>query len=462
MKFRFEKIKLLKKILLFVFLFGFVFSNLFITEQNIQAKEIEAIFNDVPLNHKNAQAIYYLVEIGAVKGTSENTFEPEKNINRAAALKMILSSFEVYKAKDNEVLSDEDLEIIKKFSDLKVNEWYSPYLAYALKNGIVKGYNDSTFKPDAAINRAEGLKIVLSIFAPNLPNNFNSSLFSDVKESDWFAKYFVFATEKNIFLPDQNKKIEAGKFLTRSELAEIIYRALMIKKNGWDKYKIWFSWNEKTFAEVSSKFRIPDSWENKVNGNSVVIWKRDNTLKQSTPLLVYPESEIITVSIDSPLMEKDNYFKNIKKVFTTAIKVEEKNNELTIEFEKKIYVFKFINKDKVILIKAEIGDKALENNGFDNLKNIAESHEIVDGNLINLEKEKSALISEINSNIHAENKGMEILKKIPDKKIISTDTIGVGTGPVDYYFSSNLNHTIKYERSFDVILALKQGETDKF
>ena len=58
--------------------------------------------------------------------------------------------------------------------------------------------------------------------------------------------------------------------------------------------------------------------------------------------------------------------------------------------------------------------------------------------------------------------GIETLKLFDDLKIIETDTIGVGTGPVDYYYSAKLNVTLKHERSFDVILDIEDGETSGF
>ena len=57
---------------------------------------------------------------------------------------------------------------------------------------------------------------------------------------------------------------------------------------------------------------------------------------------------------------------------------------------------------------------------------------------------------------------METLDMLPDKTIISTDTIGVGTGPVDYYYSEGLDYTFKYERFADVILDSREGKTSAF
>ena len=56
----------------------------------------------------------------------------------------------------------------------------------------------------------------------------------------------------------------------------------------------------------------------------------------------------------------------------------------------------------------------------------------------------------------------QLLNSLPDKVIIETDTIGVGTGPVDYYYSDGVNYTFKYERAADLILDTREGKTSAF
>ena len=72
------------------------------------------------------------------------------------------------------------------------------------------------------------------------------------------------------------------------------------------------------------------------------------------------------------------------------------------------------------------------------------------------------LMSEVFENVLVENTGMAMLDKFSDKVIIETDTIGVGTGPVDYYYSEAAGYTFKYERAADVILDTREGETTAF
>jgi len=68
----------------------------------------------------------------------------------------------------------------------------------------------------------------------------------------------------------------------------------------------------------------------------------------------------------------------------------------------------------------------------------------------------------LRENILVADKWKEIAPLFPDKKLIHTDAIGIGTGPVDYYSSMEANHTIKLERNSGTILNIREGETNAF
>ena len=65
------------------------------------------------------------------------------------------------------------------FADVKSNEWYSKFIGYIKKYGIIKGYDNNTFKPDKNISRAEFVAMTV---------RFNS-LFNDVKKGSYTVKY---------------------------------------------------------------------------------------------------------------------------------------------------------------------------------------------------------------------------------------------------------------------------------
>jgi len=76
------------------------------------------------------------------------------------------------------------------FSD--VNRTHTNYtsITYLSQNGVIGGYDDGTFKPDNAINRAEVLKIILKGSGIEANESFGGH-FPDVNEGDWFAPFVM-------------------------------------------------------------------------------------------------------------------------------------------------------------------------------------------------------------------------------------------------------------------------------
>ena len=59
-------------------------------------------------------------------------------------------------------------------------------------------------------------------------------------------------------------------------------------------------------------------------------------------------------------------------------------------------------------------------------------------------------------------KATDALNLLTDEQLFETDSIGIGTGPVDYYFSAAINLTLKIDRNAATILASKDGKTNAF
>jgi len=181
---------------------------------------IETIFTDVDSTHPNATAIKYLLENEIVGGYDDGSFQPEKTVNRVEALKMLILGFGVA---DNPKL---DLG----FEDTSNQAWYSNYVGTAMNRGIVSGYADNTFRPGNTINRAEYLKILL-FTAGISPDSVDENPYSDVSAEVWFSAFANYSKLKNIFPLDSNL-FEGGNGVTRAEVAETIYRVLILRATG--------------------------------------------------------------------------------------------------------------------------------------------------------------------------------------------------------------------------------------
>ena len=71
------------------------------------------------------------------------------------------------------------------FIDLN-NHWAKAYVLPLAEEGIIKGKTANTFDPDGQITRAEFLTLALKV--ANLPTEIYKASYTDVNESQWFAK----------------------------------------------------------------------------------------------------------------------------------------------------------------------------------------------------------------------------------------------------------------------------------
>jgi hypothetical protein len=99
-----------------------------------------------------------------------------------------------------------DCPNVTGFTDVATSNEFSDAIFYVKSLGIVQGYADGTFKPDATINRAEFTKMLVGNVSDQLENEciaprISDALtfgFSDVFANDWFARYICVAQQDGI------------------------------------------------------------------------------------------------------------------------------------------------------------------------------------------------------------------------------------------------------------------------
>ncbi len=86
----------------------------------------------------------------------------------------------------------------------------------------MKGYDDGTFKPSGTMTRAEACTVIARLLEEedNIKGKHN---YSDVTDSDWFAKYVGFCNEKGLLTAFGGDKFEPSKAITRAEFALLVY-----------------------------------------------------------------------------------------------------------------------------------------------------------------------------------------------------------------------------------------------
>ena len=108
------------------------------------------------------------------------------------------------------------------FSDMPYGTWYYDSVRYAVANGLVNGYTDGTFHPEATIRRSEVVAILYR--AAGSPEAEANAEFADVAESDWFAPAVAWAVEQGIVLGYDDGLFHPERPVTRAQLAVFFCR----------------------------------------------------------------------------------------------------------------------------------------------------------------------------------------------------------------------------------------------
>ncbi|MBI4127094.1 S-layer homology domain-containing protein [Candidatus Peregrinibacteria bacterium] len=190
------------------------------SSQEVTVTPAEWIFTDVPYLHENYDAVSSLTDWGIFQGYSDGSFQPDRQINRAELLKILVAGQGI----------EPDAAVYKNcFSDVKT-AWYAKYVCYAKSKGWISGYADGTFRPSNTVNKVEALKMLLRTYGEKLTEGVkvNYLPYTDVSTSAWYAIYLWKAGKLAILEEAPNTRFYPSQYRTRAEMAEELYRYLVV------------------------------------------------------------------------------------------------------------------------------------------------------------------------------------------------------------------------------------------
>jgi hypothetical protein len=108
-------------------------------------------FLDVSLNDPILGLLNNLYDIGRLSGYPDKTYRPLQGLSRLEATIFLLKY--IYGDSVYELVANSQVEGI--FKDIPSDKWYAPWIELAYRKGLVKGYEDGTFRPFDSITRLE-------------------------------------------------------------------------------------------------------------------------------------------------------------------------------------------------------------------------------------------------------------------------------------------------------------------
>ena len=112
------------------------------------------------------------------------------------------------------------------YPDVAFNKWYNNAISTLSNMGIICGYPDGTFRPDAPITRAELTKIAAGFFSdPRVAATYDGR-FSDVHGAEWYISYLMTALEEGLIEGYPDGSFRPNRPITRAETCTIVNRTL--------------------------------------------------------------------------------------------------------------------------------------------------------------------------------------------------------------------------------------------
>ena len=189
-------------------------------EYTVETRNYE--FNDT----KNSWAkdyISFAAVRGIVGGVGDNNFAPDKNVTRAEFLKMAFSALGI---------ETDGAKVSAK--DVKETDWYAPYVGFAMDSGIVKGYEDGTFKPNNEISREEMMVMLdrLVDYAGIKAESGKLSFKDKANISDWAKDATASIVAMGIITGNDDGTLKPKSNTKRSECAVVMMRLIKTHTNN--------------------------------------------------------------------------------------------------------------------------------------------------------------------------------------------------------------------------------------
>lgn len=171
-------------------------------------------FTDVPSGSYYENAVTWAVNKGVTKGTSTNTFSPNKVCTRAEAITFL------WRASGSPTSNTS----IKKFKDVTKDSYYYDAVAWAVEKGICFGTGKDTFSPNKNCNRAE---IVTFIWrGQKSPVVNGSNPFNDVTTNAYYSKAVMWAVKENVTKGITESSFGPSNDCTRAQIVTLIWRTM--------------------------------------------------------------------------------------------------------------------------------------------------------------------------------------------------------------------------------------------
>lgn len=114
---------------------------------------------------------------------------------------------------------------VNDFSDVTSGDWFNVTVSSLAQMGVIAGYEDGSFRPNAPITRAEFAAIATRFFAER-GVTYNEGLFADITGDEWFADVVAAAADRGLLGGYPDGTVRPNTTITRAESCAVVNRTL--------------------------------------------------------------------------------------------------------------------------------------------------------------------------------------------------------------------------------------------
>lgn len=163
-------------------------------------------YDDAPFDdHSVNVAVSALTRIGVIRGNDDGTFRPDRRLNRAEFMTIVMR-----------LTSDNGTVNTNCFPDIQTSDWFTEDVCRAKALGIVRGNARAgieasmwRFEPTRDVQYEEAVKVLAKIYA--LPIN------GDEEGADWYVPFIKAADDLGVSVDG----LSAGDTITRGEMSRL-------------------------------------------------------------------------------------------------------------------------------------------------------------------------------------------------------------------------------------------------
>lgn len=174
-------------------------------------------FRDVDTSRWYHEAVDFVLNEGIMIGMSKEEFAPNGAMTRGMIVKVLGAMEKIDTAKYQKT----------NFTDVNMKAWYGPYVAWAEETGVVKGFEDGTFRPNAQVTREQLVTILYRYWqAQGNTWTVDTTVFDTFQDKNTVSNYakeaMQWATAQKLVNGKAEGQLMPKDGSTRAEMAKLI------------------------------------------------------------------------------------------------------------------------------------------------------------------------------------------------------------------------------------------------